>query len=123
MLGFNREINGLKADTLSDLGRRVEIAYLLTGEEERFSKRLYKMIERIKNTPEKSLKRKKRKQYKNILPKLEEKLSKSENRLKKLYAARDLALKNYKAQREILGLYDHTFIDSFIEKLKEAENS
>jgi len=114
---FEHDIAEMKSDTLSRLGRKVEIACEMLGSEERFHERLENMIERTEHELSGNLKRRKRRQLMCILERLKEKFSKSAEKIDMIKKAKEKAVKDYKEQREILGLSDHTFINGFIKNL------
>ncbi len=114
---FEHDIAEMKSDTLCRLGRKVEIACEMLGSEERFHTRLGHMIERVEHDLTLNLKRKKRRQLGCVLERLKEKFTKSAEKIELIKNAKTKAVNDYKAQREILGLTDHTFINGFIKNL------
>lgn len=114
MENIERELAGMKCDTLCRLGRRVEIAVEMLEEEERFRKRLMGIAARIRSELEGGLRRRKRRKYTCILERVERKLEDCETKIVHIKEAEEKAVADYKLQREILGLNDHTFVDGYL---------
>ncbi|QAR33942.1 hypothetical protein EP073_11170 [Geovibrio thiophilus] len=114
---FEHDIAEMKSDTLCRLGRKVEIACGMLGGEEQFHTRLSHMIERVEHDLTMNLKRKKRRQLMCVLERLKKKSAESAEKIRLIKQAKTKAINDYKAQREILGLTDHTFINGFLKNL------
>lgn len=114
MENIERELAGMKCDTLCRLGRKVEIAVEMLAEEERFCKRLKGIVFRLKSDLAGGLGWRKRRRYTHVLERAERKLAACENKIVLIEEAKEKAVSDYKMQREILGLTDHTFIDGYL---------
>lgn len=109
---LNNEINMMKSETLSRYGKRVDIICTLIEKEKRFLIRNEKMILKIeKKIP--NLKWRKKKIYIKIFYVLQNKIAKSKIKIEKMIKLKEKYINEYKAQREALGILDHSFIDEF----------
>lgn len=109
---LNNEINMMKSETLSRYGKRVDIICTLIEKEKRFLIRNEKIILKIeKKIP--NLKRSKKKIYIKIFNVLQNKIAKSKIKIEKMLKLKEKYINEYKAQREALGILDHSFIDEF----------
>lgn len=109
---LNNEINMMKSETLSRYGKRVDIICTLIEKEKRFLIRNEKIILKIeKKIP--NLKWRKKKIYTKLFGNLQNKIDKSKIKIEKMLELKEKYINEYKAQREALGILDHSFIDEF----------
>jgi hypothetical protein len=114
MENIERELAAMKSDTLCRLGRRVEIAVEMLEGEEVYCKRLKGMILRVRKKLDGRLKWRRRRIYTRVLERVERKFEDSGHRIIHIREAKEKAVADYKLQREILGLNDHTFVDGYL---------
>jgi hypothetical protein len=110
---FKHDISEMKAATLGKCGRKVEIATEMLEREQNLNIRLCGMLKKIDQAKHLRISRKKRKKYSCVLERLKKKLSLSSRKIIELEKIRRRAMDEYKAQREVLGLMDHEFIDNY----------
>lgn len=106
------QINKMKSETLAYYGKRVDIVQDLIEKEKRFISRNEKIFNRISSEVNTSNK-KKRKKFIKLKKRVEEKIDSSRQKLHELKSLKEKYIKEYKIQRESLGLIDHSFIDEF----------
>ncbi|MDK2791935.1 MAG: hypothetical protein PWQ25_798 [Deferribacteres bacterium] len=111
---LNNQINMMKSETLSRYGKRVDIIIKMIDKELNFLNRNKMILDKIA-VKVKTSRRKKKKIYEKLAERIQIKINSSSIKLEKMYLLKKKYIDEYKLQREILGIYDHTFIDDFYE--------
>ncbi|MCX8083308.1 MAG: hypothetical protein N3C60_00075 [Calditerrivibrio sp.] len=111
---LDAELKQLKAQTLSEYGKKIEIAIEMITKKERILNREEKILLKIDNLIKKSgfFKRKK---LKELRDRVDRKIIMLKCELSKLKDLKERYINDYKNQREYLGLYDHEFVDKFFQ--------
>ncbi|ADR18702.1 hypothetical protein [Calditerrivibrio nitroreducens] len=112
---LDAEIKQLKAETLSDYGKRIEIAIEMLRKKEQMIDRERKIASKIKIKLQNSSFLK-RKTFKELLERVDKKIITLQGEIDRLKALKGKYIDEYKTQREYLGLYDHEFVEKFFEK-------
>lgn len=111
------ELCEMKAATLGTLGKKVEIAIHMLHIEERKNKRLKKMVVRAAQKSDAVKGWFKINKYKPCIERIEKRIGRSNAKVRSLKDLKEKYVAAYKEQREILGMYDHSFIDEFYKNL------
>jgi predicted alpha/beta-fold hydrolase len=109
------EIKQLKADTLSEYGKKVEIAIEMLKKNKRILIRERKISDKLNKKISKSPFFK-RNRLKELKQRVDKKIKKLELDIERLKELKSKYINDYKTHREYLGLYDHDFIDKFYHK-------
>ncbi|MEF3255257.1 MAG: hypothetical protein K6348_06820 [Deferribacterales bacterium] len=111
--GLQAEINELKAQTLSQYGKKIEFAIEMIQQKSSLLKREQNILLRLQNREKfkKGLFAEKRRNL--LIDRVSRKIERLKNDIKRLEELKVKYIEDYKKQREFLGLYDHQFIDNF----------
>ncbi|MGA1863390.1 hypothetical protein OWM07_10960 [Deferribacter thermophilus] len=110
---LKQEINQLKSDTYLSYSKKVEIAHKMLLDEKNKLNRLKKIKEKVLLKLSDCKKRRKKAVLNELLRRLEKKIVVSNQKIIKLNNIFNKYLEDFKRHREYLGLYDHSFINSF----------
>jgi len=111
---LDAELKQLKAQTLSEYGKKIEIAIEMLKKKGRVLDREKKILEKAKTRYSKgSFFR--RKFFKELMERVIKKINMLECEIERLKNLKEKYIADYKTQREFLGIYDHDFIDRFFE--------
>jgi len=113
MRQLEQDITEMKAFALADSGKKVEMAMAMKKKQEGFIVRLTGMKSRIQKRIDACKDRKKKKKLEFLDYRFERKIQRSNKKIKELEVLIKKYMSNYKAQREALGIYDHSLIDEF----------
>ncbi|MCA1927638.1 MAG: hypothetical protein LDL13_08900 [Calditerrivibrio sp.] len=111
--GLNAEISQLKAQTLSEYGKKIEFAIEMMNSKISYLEREKKIVFRLRNEVKFNLGFLKKRRYATLIERLEKKISKTESEIERLKGLKEKYIDDYKRQREYLGIYDHEFIDNY----------
>lgn len=112
---LDTEIKQLKAQTLSEYGKKIEIAIEMIRKKKRILSREEKVLKKIE-IKESSCSFFKRKIFKALHERVDKKINMLRCEIDKLYKLKEKYLNDYKTQREYLGLYDHDFVENFYDE-------
>ncbi len=111
------EIKQLKAQTLSEYGKKIEIAIEMIKRKNRILNREEQILKKIE-MKEHSCSFFKKKKFKELHKRVDKKINMLRCELDNLCKLKEKYLQDYKVQREYLGIHDHDFIERYF-----SENS
>lgn len=111
--GLNAEISQLKAQTLSEYGKKIEFAIAMINSKTSCLEREKKVLSRLKNDKRFKLGFFKKRRCFELIERIEKKINRIEGELERLKEIKAKYIDDYKRQREYLGIYDHEFIDNY----------
>ena len=109
--GVEQELNRMRAESLGDAGRKIEILGEFMAREASKLMRLEKIDRRIVRLLLTRLPKLKRKQLEAIKKRMPEKKDKTTRVLEKMETKRKELIANFKIQRESMGLTDHSWLE------------
>lgn len=109
------EIKQLKADTLSEYGKKIEIAIEMLKKNERILVRERRIFDKL-NKKISKCSFFKRNRIKELIQRVDKRIKRLESDVVRLKELKAKYINDYKTQREYLGLYDHDFIEKFYDK-------
>jgi len=113
LVNIENELNRMKAETLGDTGRKLEILSEMIKSEISYLERSGRIMDRLTNILAGKAGRCRRAKLLRVKEKLEKKIAKSASALRNMKKHKEELYANLIMQREALGLTDHEWIDNF----------
>ncbi|MDR0454363.1 MAG: hypothetical protein LBH05_06095 [Deferribacteraceae bacterium] len=115
-INIENELNRMKAETLGEAGRKLEILSGMIKTELSYQERTGKIMTRLSDKLKGKVGWRKRTKFSRVKEKLEIKIAKSASALRNMKKHREELYRKLIMQREALGITDHEWINNFYMK-------
>lgn len=111
--GVEFELNRMRAETLGEYGKKLELLNEMIKSRKCCVERRAKILERLDTMVPKITSRRKKRMYAALCERLAEKQAKDTSHIERLHEKRKQVYSHVIAQREALGITEHSWIDKY----------